>query len=139
MKSADDVISLLEAFYSSPDAQNPAQSWDNWDGFGVTAIIEGVLRFMEAHPDIEFGSPGPLVHRLEGFSLEFYVPHLVASLKRTPTVQTVWMLNRIINGMKGHPWRASLIDDMRAISQRSNVAPEIRDAALHCLEHQSET
>lgn len=60
--------------------------------------IEAILRFMEANPDEEFGSPGPLVHFVESFLGKGYEVKLVESLKRCASPHVVWMLNRLING-----------------------------------------
>lgn len=56
---------------------------------------------METHPAADFGTPGPLVHFLETFYGRGYEEKLVESLARRPTNHTVWMLNRIINGVDG--------------------------------------
>ena len=52
---------------------------------------------MEEFPDADFGQPGPLTHFVETFYSNGYEELLCQSLKRRPTVHTVWMLNRIIN------------------------------------------
>lgn len=58
--------------------------------------VEPILRFMEGHPDIEYGTPGYLVHFVEHFPA--YEEKLMASIERQPTPHTEWMLNRVING-----------------------------------------
>jgi hypothetical protein len=55
---------------------------------------------MEDHPSIEYGTPGALVHFVERFYGKGYEDKLVESVKRKPTLSTVWMLNRLINGTK---------------------------------------
>jgi hypothetical protein len=92
---------------------------------------------METHPHLEFGSPGPLVHHLEKFSLEFYVPLLLESLARTPTDHAVWMLNRIINSESDGPWRDSLIEVMRGVTQRADVGLGVKAKARHFIEHKA--
>jgi hypothetical protein len=64
---------------------------------GIEAI-EPVLQFIERHPDIDFGTPGPLVHFVEQYYGQGYEEKLLQSLARKPTMLTVWMLNRVING-----------------------------------------
>lgn len=138
MKSTEEVISQLEAASHSRtfvhDTQNLIQGWHSEAGYGAGVVIEGVLKFMESHPEIDFGAPGPLVHRLEASSLELYLPHLLASIDRRPTVHTLGMLNRIINGVGG-PLRASLIEDMRAAVNNPTATPAAREVALHFVEY----
>jgi hypothetical protein len=68
-------------------------------GVGIEAV-EPVLRFMESHPSLDFGSPGPLVHFIERFNGDAYVDALRASLERTPTPHTAWMFNRVANALR---------------------------------------
>ncbi|MFC4323284.1 hypothetical protein [Litchfieldia salsa] len=63
--------------------------------------VEHVLNLIEQNPDIDFGSPGPLVHFVEQFYGNGYEDKLVQSIERFPTSHTVWMLNRIINDSEG--------------------------------------
>lgn len=63
--------------------------------------IEPILQLIEKYPDADFGMPGPLVHFVELFSEKGYEEKLVESIKRCPTQHTVWMLNRVINGVEG--------------------------------------
>lgn len=62
--------------------------------------VEPVLRFLEQHRDTELGMPGPLVHHLEKYFRRGYEEKLLNSLRRAPTPRTVWMLNRLLNGLK---------------------------------------
>jgi len=55
---------------------------------------------MESHSTIDYGTPGPLVHFLEGFYGAGYEAELISSVQRRPTPQTAWMLNRMINGTR---------------------------------------
>ncbi|MEN2776266.1 hypothetical protein ABCY62_14670 [Acetivibrio clariflavus] len=63
--------------------------------------VEPIIKLIESNPDVDFGSPGPLVHFLEKFDENQYYSKLVESIKRSPTVHTLFMLNRIINGVDG--------------------------------------
>ena len=64
---------------------------------GIGDIIVPLLQLLERHPITYFGDPGAIVHFIERFNPE-YEDYLVESLKRTPTITTIWMLNRCING-----------------------------------------
>lgn len=80
---AYDVIEEIESFKNAFDA------------------VEPILKLIEQNPDVDFGSPGPLVHFVEQFYRNGYEEKLVQSIQRFPTSHTVWMLNRIINGSEG--------------------------------------
>jgi hypothetical protein len=73
------------------------QLTDGWENQPKSPeVTEEILRFMEAHPDMDYGAPGPLVHFME--ALSGYEGKLIESVERRPTPHTVWMLNRVING-----------------------------------------
>src|SRR6185312_15617487 len=57
--------------------------------------VPEMFRVMERMPDVELGSPGPLVHTLEG--IPGYERHLADSVRRQPSLLSVWMVNRILN------------------------------------------
>lgn len=59
------------------------------------AAISEMFGVMERMPDVELGSPGPLVHTLE--AIPGYEPHLANSIRRQPSLLSVWMVNRILN------------------------------------------
>lgn len=63
--------------------------------------IQPILELMEKYPLVEFGTPGPLTHFIEGFYDEhkdLFEKLLVESITKNPTVHTIWILNMIING-----------------------------------------
>ena len=59
--------------------------------------IPPIFSFIEEFHDKELGSPGPLVHFIE--EENDYHEFLKESLNRKPTVLTLWMVNRILNGV----------------------------------------
>ncbi len=59
--------------------------------------IPTLFATFERLPDADFGTPGVLVSTLE--ELPDYETELVLSIRRKPTYYTVWMLNRILNGL----------------------------------------
>jgi hypothetical protein len=74
---------------------------DRWSAVRIgPEVIGPSLHFLEIHPEWDFGMPGELVHFLERFYGRGYEQKLVESISRRPTVHTVWMLNRVINGEK---------------------------------------
>jgi len=67
------VLTRLAAAPGFPD--HPAATVDQWMRAGVKEeAIEPILRFMERHPDLDFGMPGHLVHFLEGLADEANSP-----------------------------------------------------------------
>ena len=92
--------------------------------------VQPLLRLMERHPLTDFGSPGPIVHFVERFYKKGYEEELLLSLKRMPTLHTVWMLNRLINGTDQAEVYLELLKE---ISENASYNTEIREEALHFL------
>jgi hypothetical protein len=97
--SADDLVS---AQYDLTDSWIAAEA-------GIECV-EPVLRFMEDHPDLDFGMPGPLVHFVERFHRTRYEAKLIESVERKPTSHTVWMLKRLLNGTHDTAERKRLVE-----------------------------
>jgi hypothetical protein len=110
---------------------------DAWSAVEVDVeCIEPILKFMEAHPDLDYGSPGPLVHFLELFyGEEEYEEKLIESIGRKPTDITVWMLNRVINDTE-EPKRAVLISTMRQAATNPKTDPLTIQEINDFLEYQ---
>lgn len=98
--SAEKIVQQLESIANDEFFSASADVFiREWVADGATAdIVDPILRFFEAHPNVDHGTPGSLVHYVESFSGLGYEQHLLASLERKPTPPTVWMLNRCING-----------------------------------------
>jgi hypothetical protein len=94
------VADELDGIASADEFESRAYELrDAWVAAGAEVeVVEPILRFIEAHPRIDFGSPGPLVHFVERFYRKGYEAKLVESFERKPTAHTAWMLNRVING-----------------------------------------
>ena len=92
--------------------------------------VQPLLRLMERHPLTDFGSPGPIVHFVERFYKKGYEEELLLSLKRMPTLHTVWMLNRLINGTDQ---AEAYLELLKEISENASYNKEIREEALHFL------
>jgi hypothetical protein len=90
--------------------------------------VEPVLKLMEEHEDIDFGTPGPLVHFVETFFRQGYETKLVESLRRRPTDHTLWMLNRMINGVDAKQ-RKTLVALLDEILARRDLSEPAREAA----------
>lgn len=86
MDVADDVIAALEK-----------------EKVGFEAV-PAILAVMEAYPLVEFGTPGFLTHFLEKYYIshkEAYGAALLASVGRSPSVHTLWLLNRVADVQDG--------------------------------------
>ena len=59
------------------------------------SAIPEMFSLMERMPDTELGSPGPLVHTLE--AIPGYEQYLIDSVRKKPSLLSVWMVNRILN------------------------------------------
>ena len=97
-------------------------------------IIPLLLQIMERHPLADFGMPGAMVHFMEAFDPE-YEEYLIESLRRRPTVHTVWLLNRCINV---HAHKERFLDLLRETAKHPDAEPEVRRAALELLEYHAE-
>lgn len=135
--SSELQASLLSA---SASKDLPAALDDIVDGLDATDLttVPVLLRFMEEHPNLDFGTPGPLVHFVERFYRRGYEAELLASLARSPTSHTLWMLNRIINGTAEPDQRAQLLDVLRASAEHPSASETVRETALDFLRHQDD-
>ena len=68
---------------------------------GLSAV-EPLIKLMERHPLADFGVPGAIVHFVEKFYKNGYEDILYQSVKCSPAMHTVWMLNRICNDKNSH-------------------------------------
>jgi hypothetical protein len=84
------------------------------DTSDVHGCIDQVFEFFEAHPMADLGVPGSLVHFVEQFYPE-YKARLMFSLWRTPSLNSVWMANRILNAELGNADRARFLASLEGI------------------------
>ena len=98
---------------------------------GLEAVPR-ILALMERHPLASFGSPGRLVHFMEGFSQNGYDELLLQSVRCAPTVHTTWLLNRLINGADEET-AVEYLQVMRSIAANEVLAAEIRASAKDFL------
>ncbi len=95
-------------------------------------IINQLFSIMERHPLDDFGIPGAIVHFIEQYYPDF-LPLLISSLKRTPTLHTVWMLNRCINGSSD---KEELLSVLKSIAIDNKINKAISDSAKNFLDYQ---
>ena len=95
----------------------------------IFSFVEPIIKLMENNPDADFGAPGALVHFVEKYYKKGYEEILLNSLKRRPTVHTIWMLHRIIND-KSCPKRNEYINFLRDMAHRDSVEANVRELIL---------
>ena len=76
---ADEIVDAMEAY---------PQPFD---------LVAPILDFISKHPEVDFGSPGELVHFVEKFYHKGYEDLLLESVQKNPTVHNIWMLHRCYN------------------------------------------
>jgi hypothetical protein len=126
-----EVRDALEGIANSAHfAYDVATLVDRWEAAGVgLEVVEPILRFMEAHPGVDFGVPGPLVHLVETF--HGYEDQLVTSVSRKPIAHTVWMLNRVLNDTDDPSDRCRLIALMKTVETHPEADTATRERARH--------
>ena len=135
MTNASAAEQLAQVANSDDVLERSNQLVADWAAAGVGVEAVGpILRLIEAHPNVDFGSPGPLVHFAERFSGRGYEAMLLDSVQRMPTALTAWMLNRVINGTKAPSTRRELIDVMQQITAHPLADHVTRQRAQHFVE-----
>ena len=131
-----EIQSQLEGIADAPDFLEECdpltEQWAD-NGVGIESV-EPILRFMEAHSDLDLGTPGALVHFVERFYRRGYEELLIASLRRRPTAHTVWMLNRLLNGAKSSKERKLLSEELEAASIHPLADPDAHAEARGFLD-----
>jgi len=60
-------------------------------------LVAPILDFISKHPEVDFGSPGYLVHFVERFYHKDYEDLLMEAVGKRPTPHNIWMLHRCCN------------------------------------------
>ena len=76
---ADEIVDAMEAY---------PQPFD---------LVDPVLDFISKHPEVDFGSPGYLVHFVERFYHQGYEDLLMEVVGKKPILHNIWMLHRCCN------------------------------------------
>lgn len=95
-----------------------------------------IFAFFERYPDADLGAPGPLVHLVEGH-IGKYEGLLAASLKRRPSVTTVFMAHRILNAHRSEEERNTLMALLAGASENPASSDYVRSQAQHYHEYQT--
>jgi hypothetical protein len=124
-----DVTAQLESIVNADDFTRASHEvTEAWQAANCgREIIEPILRFMEAHPNLDYGTPGPIVHLIENVRADNYGDLLLASLQRQPTDHTAWMLNRVLNATREPPVRAKYIAAMQEAARFPGLPSDVRE------------
>ncbi len=140
MTPPKEITGQLEDIASDQEfATRAAELTDSWSSSGAgLETVAPILRFIEDHPTIDFGAPGPLAHFVERFFHQGYEERLVESINRKPTAHTIWMLNRVINGTKETDAKQMLIATMESARLSPQADQNTRQMADRFLARISE-
>ena len=126
---------LNENFYETEEVIIQIESTDNSSN-EIFNYIESILLLMEENPDLDYGERGPLVHFMEKYYRKGYEERLVDSIKRRPTMQTVWMINRIINDPKLLN-KQDYLDVLSSVANYDNIDKVVKDEINSFLDYQN--
>ena len=112
----------LDSLYSLTDSIEDKNNKD---------IKYALIQILEKYPDAELGSPGPIVHLLEGSEISEHIELLSASIKRKPTVMTIWMAERCLRTELSIKNKDKLLESLLFSSKNKNtkeVSESIQEA-----------
>lgn len=130
-------ITKIEASIDEYDEADTLVMYDSIDAIKnagyKSEAVEPLLQLFERHPIAYFGDPGAIVHFIEQFRGEYENP-LAASVKRTPTSTTVWMLNRCINAGEH---TGEFMGILKEIANRTDVDQDVKERAQEFVDFQT--
>mgnify|MGYP004560304031 FL=1 len=130
IKKLEQYIKDDEVTYEFDDAIEELKQLD----LGLSSV-ESLLGFMEKHPFTDFGIPGEIVHYMERFYRHGYEELLVKSIERCPTIHTLFMMNRLINGGGDREYYMELLKE---VTERTDIEKKIQDVAQEYIDFQNE-
>lgn len=99
--------------------------------------VEFLINFMSDNPDIDYGVPGPVVHFIEKYPIDFYLGFLLKAIERKPNDTLLWMLNRIAN-VSDKKDKKKYMDVFQKTAKRKDIDAVTKDAALDFYKFQKE-
>lgn len=99
MLTRDDMlVALHDAITEDQEFELAYEVMDAMDAYPQPFdLVAPILDFISKHPEVDFGSPGYLVHFVERFYHQGYEELLMESVQKSPTVHNIWMLHRCYN------------------------------------------
>lgn len=99
--------------------------------------VEFLIDFMSDNPNIDYGMPGPIVHFIERYPVEYYLGFLLKAIAKKPNDTLLWMLNRITN-VADNINREKYIDVFKKTAERKDIDAVTKDTALRFYKFQTE-
>ena len=119
---------LSENLYQTEEILKQIREEDN-----SIKYVGNILELMEENPDLDYGSPGPLVHYMEEFYGNGYEKLLCESVARKPIAHTLWMIHRIINDVDGEE-QEYYYDLIEKTANNPDIPDDIREEAKSYLD-----
>ena len=99
--------------------------------------VEFLINFMSDNPNIDYGMPGPIVHFIEKYPIEYYLGFLLKAIETKPNATLLWMLNRITN-VADKINKEKYVDVFRKTTERKDIDAVTKDTALQFYKFQME-
>ena len=90
------------------------------------SYVKPILELIGAHPDIDFGAPGELVHFVEKFNNMGYEELLIESVRKSPTAHNIWMVHRCFND-ENNPMHDEFVKLIQELKENSEVSEAIKN------------
>jgi hypothetical protein len=97
--------------------------------------VPEMFSVMERMPEADLGSPGPLVHTMERWR-GGYEHELVNSVRRCPSLLSVWMVNRILNSDLPGDTRRSYMSLLNDAATHPTASESVRESARDFIDFQ---
>ena len=99
MLTKDDMLlALQDAITEDQEFELPDEIIDAMEVYpNPFDLVTPILELIANHPEVDFGSPGELVHFVERFYHHGYEELLMKSVHQKPTVHNIWMLHLCYN------------------------------------------
>ncbi|MEI3321417.1 MAG: hypothetical protein V8R92_00525 [Eubacterium sp.] len=101
-----------------------------------STYVEFLIIFIMDNPDIDYGMPGPIVHFIEKYPIDYYISLLLKTIEQKPNDTLLWMLNRITNVSDGSK-KEKYIEIFKYTIERKDIDEMTRDAAIRFYKYQS--
>ena len=98
-------------------------------------ILPHLFSWFEKFSEYDVGSPGPFVHFIE--ERNDYHEFLLESILRKPTIITLWMVNRLVNGAKNDGDREKWLQVLKDCCANHLADEDIRQSATEYLTYQN--
>lgn len=99
-------------------------------------LIPSIFRFFESHPLDDCGAPGTLVHLVENFYPN-YKDSLLNSIKNSPNVVAILMVNRILNSNLSPQERDEYLSALNIVALNGEISDRLNNKAKHFIEYQA--